>query len=212
MGSLSQNGLMFYIKMKGLKALVIGAGRIARRRIFKLRSAGADVTVVADKKPEQQLRGVRFEVADGLEYVRRHVEEFDIVVAATNNEELNNAIADLALKKRKLVSVTTSQMGNIFFPAIIHINGVQIGVSTEGRSPLITKFVKGRLLKAFTREDLAWIEFVFRARKVLQHNGFSPFMMKEFLKSLDMERALNMSDGEILAEARAWVDRRKDKS
>jgi len=202
---LSKEGLMFYVKTRGLRVLVIGAGKVARRKIFKLKSAGASITVVAKERPKYPLEGIKVELADGLEYARRHMEGFDMVVAATDDGKLNDAIADLALGRRKLVSVAScSSRGNVFFPAIIQVNDVQIGVSTEGKSPLVAKFVKRRIMKALGKEDLAWIDFAIRARRLLQSNGFKPFAAREFLKDLDRKRASAMSDEEILSEARAW--------
>ncbi len=96
----NKNGLMFLVKTQDLKILVVGSGKIARRKIFKLSDAGADFTVVSKDKPSFTAARVKFVVDEGLNYTKKNISNFDIIVAATNNKEVNNKIAELALKEK----------------------------------------------------------------------------------------------------------------
>ncbi len=199
----SNDGMMFFVKTSDLRVLVVGSGKIARRKIFKLSKAGADVVVVSKEKPRFTAAGVKFEVEDGLEYAKKNINNFDIVVAATDDKKLNSAVAELALKKRKLINVVTDpDKCNIFFPAVADFKNLQIGITTRGKSPLMAKMIKKKILKAIQKEDLEQIAFAIRVREILKKTDFSAEEIKEFLKSISKEATVNMSDHEILMRAK----------
>lgn len=147
--------MLFYIITEGLRALVIGSGNVGRRKIFKLIEGGAEVTVVTKEEPKHLKRGdLRVVLGDGLEYLAKNVESFDLVVAATNDPELNSKISELARQKGKLVnSVTSAEDCNLIFPAVIDYGKFKLGVTTGGRDPSLSKKVKKILQKALRKED-----------------------------------------------------------
>lgn len=147
--------MLLYFFTDGMKALVVGAGKVGRRKIFKLIEGGADVTVVTKDMPDGIDEKVRVIIGDGLEYASQHIDEFKIVVAATNNPTVNSKIAQLALQKGKLVnSVTSAEDCNIAFPAVIDGGSYLLGITTGGRDPSLSKRVKKALKKAITRIDV----------------------------------------------------------
>jgi siroheme synthase-like protein len=147
--------MLLYFFTDGMKALVVGAGKVGRRKIFKLIEGGADVTVVTKDVPDGIDEKVKVIIGDGLEYALQHIDEFKIVVAATNDPTVNSKIAQLALQNGKLVnSVTSTEDCNIAFPAVIDGGNYLLGITTGGRDPSLSKRLKKTLKKAITRIDV----------------------------------------------------------
>lgn len=152
---MEKKGLLLYVVTEGMNVLVIGSGKIARRKILKLISGGADITVVTkDKSETVESLGVKIEIGDGLEYLSKNLDHFDMIIAATNDSELNSRISELATRQKKLVnSVTSSDECNVMFPAILDYKNFQIGVTTGGSDPALSKKVKEMLMQMIKPED-----------------------------------------------------------
>lgn len=145
--------MLLYISTEGLRTLVVGSGRVGRRKIYKLIGAGAEVTVVTKEEPKDLGENVRVVIGDGLDFAVKNIDCFDLVVAATNDPQLNSKISELARQKGKLVnSVTSPEECNVIFPAILDYGKFQLGVTTRGEDPSLSKKVKKILQKALRQE------------------------------------------------------------
>ena len=110
------------------KCVVGGAGPVGNRKADRLREFGGDVTII-DK-----------------EYKTELLRDAYLVVAATDNREINNQIAEDARKRGILVNVVDVKEGSDFItPAVIEKDGVMITVSTHGRDPKRSKVIKNEL-------------------------------------------------------------------
>ncbi len=152
---MEKKGLLLYVVTEGMKVLVVGSGKIARRKILKLISGGADITVVTkDRSEAVGSLGVKIEIGDGLEYLSKNLDRFDMIIAATNDSRLNSKISELATRQKKLVnSVTSSEECNVMFPAILDYKKFQIGITTGGSDPALSKKVKETLMRMIKPED-----------------------------------------------------------
>ncbi|MEM2125249.1 MAG: NAD(P)-dependent oxidoreductase [Candidatus Methanosuratincola sp.] len=145
--------MLLYIFTEGMKALVVGSGRIGRRKIYKLMQGGAEITVVTKKQPEGLSDTIRVIIGDGLAYASQYIDEFDIVVAATDDPSVNSKISRLARHKKKLVNcVTGLEDCNVAFPAVIDNGSYLLGITTGGRDPSLSKSVKKKLKRALAKE------------------------------------------------------------
>ena len=127
-----------FVDLRGRKALVLGGGNIAERRVKTLVSFGADVLVISPSVTEY----IRSAAARGeLELVGREYEEGDIsragpfaVFAATDDRKTNNAIAEEAAGLGIPVS-SADRRGECtcYFPAIAENKDYTVGlVSNNG--------------------------------------------------------------------------------
>ncbi|MDI9643691.1 MAG: bifunctional precorrin-2 dehydrogenase/sirohydrochlorin ferrochelatase [Candidatus Verstraetearchaeota archaeon] len=150
---LVRKGMLVYISTEGFRALVVGSGRVGRRKIYKLIEAGAEVTVVTKEEPDGLDEDVKVVIGDGLDFAAKNIDRFDLVVAATNDPQLNSKISELAKQKGKLVnSVTSQEECNVMFPAILDYGKFQLGVTTRGEDPSLSKRIKKILQKALRQE------------------------------------------------------------
>lgn len=136
--------------------IIIGAGRVAERKVMTLVQAGADVTVIAP-----QATGTIHRLADegriGLQQRQAgEAEEFasgSLVVLASNNAVLNQTLAESARQQGCLVCRTDATADNDFiFPAVVDRSPLLVSISTSGASPALTRHVRQRL-EAFLPQD-----------------------------------------------------------
>ncbi|HEY6097512.1 MAG TPA: uroporphyrinogen-III C-methyltransferase [Candidatus Deferrimicrobium sp.] len=124
--------------LRGARVLVVGAGRVAARRIAALLARGADVTVVARALAPP----VRLLVADGQ--VRRAPGPFrsglldgvQLVFAATSDRAANKAVSREARRRNIPVNAADAPDDCSFIlPAVTEGDGFVLAVSTEGKNP-----------------------------------------------------------------------------
>ena len=103
--------LPIFIQIKNRPCLVVGGGSIAARKVALLRKAQADVTVVSPELCDELMTLSD----DGLiNYVARGFEEADlencvVVIAATDQHDVNERVSRLAHDLRLPVNVVDNQ-------------------------------------------------------------------------------------------------------
>ncbi|GBE54855.1 MAG TPA: bifunctional precorrin-2 dehydrogenase/sirohydrochlorin ferrochelatase [Euryarchaeota archaeon] len=153
--------LSVILNIKNRKCVVFGAGRVAERRIKKLIRAGAEVTVISEHftssiKNIKSVKIVKKKVEPSD--LKNYIEKYNIILALTSSEELNDAIEREAKRQNKLVN-RADKSGNIIFPAVIEKDGLVISVSTLGRAPAAARLIKEKIKKTLAQEDILLIEF-----------------------------------------------------
>lgn len=130
--------LPLFHDLRGARVLVVGAGRVAARRIDALVRGGADVAVVA----RALSRPVRLLAAAGK--VRRVPGPFRpglldgirFVFAATSDRSANAAVAREAARRNIPVNAADAPGDCSFIvPAVSEGDGFVLAVSTDGRNP-----------------------------------------------------------------------------
>ena len=118
-----------FIDLSGKKAVVIGGGTIALRRVNVLLSFGAQVTIIA---PECS------DVPKGVVFLKRPYQPGDLAgaflaVAATDCRAVNHQVGQEANAAGIFVSVADrKEESTLFFPAICTGNGLVAGVVSQG--------------------------------------------------------------------------------
>jgi len=128
--------------------LVVGAGEIAARKVRQLRKAEASVTVIAPDICDE-LQGL----VDNkeIQYIaERFSEEIlhdkMLVIAATNDEEVNRQVSELAKAQNIPVNVVDNTgLCSFIMPSIVDRDPVQIAISTGGASPVLARLLRARL-------------------------------------------------------------------
>lgn len=132
-----------FINMHGATALLVGGGKVAARRADILLGFGARVRMVAPALAEgaQRLRE-----REGVEWIRDsyradHMDGVTLVVAATDDREVNRRVGLDARERGILVSVADRREEcSFYFPAIIKTNVLTAGlVSNNGDHALVKR-------------------------------------------------------------------------
>ncbi|MDO8211539.1 bifunctional precorrin-2 dehydrogenase/sirohydrochlorin ferrochelatase [Conexibacter sp. CPCC 206217] len=150
----------FYIaclKLRGRRSLVVGGGDVGLEKVEGLLACDGDVTVVApDLQPELQ----RLADEGSISWIAREYEPADLegtfmVIAATNDSEVNIRVYDDAEKRAMLVNVVdVPPLCNFILPAIVRTGPLAIAISTAGASPALAKRMKREISQLFG-EDYA---------------------------------------------------------
>ena len=101
-----------FLKLENRPCLVVGGGRVAARKIKQLLKANATVTVIAPKISSLLNKFVEEKKITFLEksYERTDIAFMELVIAATNDREVNNKIAEHAKSKKIMINVVIIQM------------------------------------------------------------------------------------------------------
>ncbi len=159
--------LPLFIDLRQKPCLLVGAGDVAHRKLELLLRAGANVLVVAPQLSEavSDLIQEHDLTVHDREFLPEDVEGAALVVAATNNPEVNQTIFDACEHRNVLINcVDEPKLSTAIFPSIIDRSPVLVAVSTGGRSPTLARVVRGWLEARLPFRLGALAEFVAQRR------------------------------------------------
>lgn len=143
--------LPLFIDMREKRALVVGFGKVGRRRAKALSTAGAKVEVIDRKK---------LRAAGDVKFLQKEIQtknlpsfrKYDLVIVATDEEKLNSAIATKAMREGCLVNRADHfRGGNVIFPAVARVGGITLSFTTFGKSPKLAKMAKEAVKREVSR-------------------------------------------------------------
>lgn len=142
---MENNFFPLFINLRNKNALVIGAGKIAFRKVETLLKYGAKVTVITKEIKEEKffnLKNIDIKIGEFNETL---LENRFIVVAATDNPDFNRYIYELCNSKNILVNnITSKEEMNCRFASILETEEYQIAISANG-NPTKSKALKNKL-------------------------------------------------------------------
>ena len=142
---MENNFFPLFIDLRNKSALVIGAGKIAFRKVETLLKYGAKITVITKEIKEEKffnLKNIDIKIGEFNETLLKN--RF-IVVAATDNPEFNRYIYELCNSKNILVNnITSKEEMNCRFASILETEEYQIAISANG-NPTKSKALKNKL-------------------------------------------------------------------
>lgn len=148
----------FYIaclKLSGRSCLVVGGGDVGLEKVEGLLACDGEVTVVA---PELCAPLAELAEEGSITHLQRAYEPADLhgrflVIAATNDTDVNIAVYDDAERRAMLVNVVdVPPLCNFILPAILRTGPLAIAISTAGASPALAKRMKREIGEHFGDE------------------------------------------------------------
>ena len=132
--------LPLHFDLKGRPVLVVGGGEIATRKVRLLLTAGAQLSVIAETvNPDLKALLNGHDVSESR-FAGIPESSFALVVAATDNEDLNALVSSEAKARSIPVNVVDSpELSTVVFPAIIDRDPVVVSVGSAGTSPVLTR-------------------------------------------------------------------------
>lgn len=124
-----------FIDLNGVSVLIVGGGNIATRRLETLLKFNARITVIAIECSNSiyELVNSGCVELEQREYKYGDVDKFKLVLATTNNEEVNNYIYEECKSKAILVNTAHDKSkSDFYFPAIIEEDNFVIGITANG--------------------------------------------------------------------------------
>lgn len=147
--------------------VVIGGGQVALRKIYGLLAAGAKVKVIAPEicaGVEELFK--RGEISLTREnFSEELISDEIILIAATDNPEVNRQASEAAQAKKILVNVVDGASGNFNVPSSIRRGDLLLTISTGANSPAFSKFIR-EMLEAELGENFgAGLEIISARRR-----------------------------------------------
>ncbi|HEY9572716.1 MAG TPA: siroheme synthase CysG [Pusillimonas sp.] len=132
--------------------LVVGGGAVAERKIKSLLASGADVRVGAlqasDALQELHRQG-KIELLQGP-FDSVWLEGAWLVVAATDDRELNRHVAALAGTQKRFINVVDDpELSSFQVPSIVDRSPLTIAISSAGSAPVLARRVRERIESLF---------------------------------------------------------------
>lgn len=181
-----------FLNLNGKKAVVIGGGKVAERKILTLLKTGAYVTVIS---PEITNKIKREGLKGRIKHTCRHYRKGDlkdafIVIVATNSSVINEKVSKDA---PCLVNVVdTPHLCNFIVPSVIKRGSLTIAVSTSGISPALSRLIRKELEQMYGTEFSGYLKSLRSIRteaiKVIKDQK----ERSQFLKAIASEKMIKM--------------------
>jgi len=142
------NFLPIFINVKDQPCLVVGGGEVAARKVELLLKGGARVVVVAPELGAAlTARRQAGEIGHRAEaFLPAQVQAHRLVIAATDDEGVNRAVAEAAQARNIPVNVVDRpELCTFIMPAVIDRSPVVIAVSSGGASPVLARLIRARI-------------------------------------------------------------------
>lgn len=179
--------LPIFVDLKDRPCLVVGGGDIAARKAGLLRKAHAKVTIVSPEVStstqalidDNEVIWIKSLFADEL------LIGCSLVIAATNNEQVNRQVYQQAKTHNILVNVADCpELCDFILPSILDRSPIVVAVSSGGKSPILARQLRARLETLIPPAYANLAEMVGRYRKAVQAKLPKISMRRRFWDSI----------------------------
>ncbi len=176
-----------FLELDGRRAIVIGGGVVAVRKAKVLLNAGARLVVVAERIDNTMTvicQGKNAELIQSR-YTKDYLAGAVLVIAATNNNQLNKQIYKDCQELEILCNVVdVPELCDFFVPAVVKRGDLQIAIGTEGCCPAYAGHIRKKLEKIFTEKHGQFLAELEELRKRIIKEVAEPADRKALLGKL----------------------------
>jgi uroporphyrin-III C-methyltransferase/precorrin-2 dehydrogenase/sirohydrochlorin ferrochelatase len=148
--------LPVFLDIRNRSCVVVGGGEVAARKVALLLRAGAYVTLVAPHLGEELENQIRKELEGepGRPRIvhRRetfhsvHLADAALVIAATDDADINRKVSDAAKLRNIPVNVVDNPtLCSFIMPSVVDRSPVLVAISSGGTSPVLARLLRARL-------------------------------------------------------------------
>ncbi len=140
--------LPLFFNMHDRHCLIVGGGSIALRKAQLIAKSGATIDVMAPNIEAELITIV--EHTGGRTFVQPYCDSpqhtYALIVAATNDNDVNTAVSQDAQKTNTPVNVVDNPaLCSVILPAIIDRSPVVVAVSSGGKSPVLARQLRTKI-------------------------------------------------------------------
>ena len=194
-----------FLNLKGRKAVVVGGGKVAERKISALLKAGADVTVVTPSlTPGLQKALSQKKIAHlARPYMRGDLKGAFLAIAATDSSATNRRVSKDAPGLVNVVDVPSEC--NFIAPSVVRRGPLLLAISTSGTSPAFARTLRKELQKSYGPELSEYLKFAKRIRAKAMDSISHKGKREAFLKGLASEEILALLRAKGVGEVKKVV-------
>ncbi|QQB73677.1 bifunctional precorrin-2 dehydrogenase/sirohydrochlorin ferrochelatase [Fusobacterium canifelinum] len=143
------------IDLNNKNVLIIGAGKIALKKVETLLNYNCNITVITKDILEEKFleleKNNKIKIFKNQKFEKKFLENIFLVIVATDNEILNKEISDLCISKNILVNnITSKDNMNVRFSSIYEKDDIQIAISANG-NPKKAVEIKNKIKNIFEK-------------------------------------------------------------
>lgn len=204
-----------FLELGGRRTIVIGAGAVAARKAQALLTAGARLVVVAERIDNMMTvtcQGKNAEIIKS-KYTKDYLAGAVLVIAATNNNQLNKQIYKDCQELEILCNVVdVPELCDFYVPAVVKRGDLQIAIGTEGRCPAYAGHIRKKLEKVFTEKHGLFLNELEKLRKRIIKEVEEPAARKALLGELADDKSFEYFIENDKDHWRAFVEELINKS
>ncbi len=174
-----------FIDIKGKKVIVVGGGKVATRKVEKLLNFSPKITVISPKitKELQDFYLSKRIVWKKRKFLMNDLKDAYMVVVAVDNMRIQERIFSYCKKKGILCnSVDSPDYCNFIFPALVVRGDLVVGISTSGKVPALSSFVRQSIEKVLPKDISKLLEEAHLLRSSMAKGEERQRFIKDFLK------------------------------
>tara|TARA_R110000744_G_scaffold117745_3_gene220156 strand:- start:448 stop:1413 length:966 start_codon:yes stop_codon:yes gene_type:complete len=156
-----------YLDAKHINAMIIGGGEVAARKIELLLKSTTNISVMSETLNSSVQRLVNEHQLTWLKhnYQPGHLNNNNIVIAATDSIEVNGAVAAESTQLKLLTNVVDQpELCTYITPAIIDRSPIIIAMSSSGSAPILLRMLREQIEKTLPNGYGKLAEFSFKFR------------------------------------------------
>lgn len=150
---------------------VIGGGKVAERKVNSLLKYGAIVEVISPfitYKLEKYVKKNMIKIKR-RKYIYGDLEGSFLVYAATDDKKINELCLKECKEKKILLNVVDKpEMCNFIVPSNVQRGDLNISISTNGKSPMLSRKIREDLEKIYVEEYSEYVEILGEIRKFIK--------------------------------------------
>ena len=162
-----------FLKLNQLHTVLIGGGNIGLEKLTAIvnNSLRANVTVIARSfLPEMHVLAAGNPYVTFIEksFTASDLDKAQLVIAATNDNELNQVIVKAAHERNLLVNIADKPaLCDFYLGSIVQKGDLKLAISTNGKSPTVAKRLKEVLNESIPDELDITLQQIAALRKTL---------------------------------------------
>ncbi|MDK2919069.1 MAG: precorrin-2 dehydrogenase [Candidatus Petromonas sp.] len=159
------------LNISGKKCTVVGGGKVAERKVDSLLLYGANVQVISPSITE---RLNNYSKEDKIYLIRRKYQYGDLkgsflVYAATDNDYINRQCLEECRERGIILNVVDKpEMCDFIVPANVRRGDLNISISTNGKSPALSRKIREELEKKYPEEYSKYIDILGEIRDMVK--------------------------------------------
>lgn len=179
---------MFYpvnLNLDNMEIIIVGGGNVALRKCMNFLDFGKSVTVLAPDFDSRFLElGNKVDLINDI-FKEEYIDKFDIVVAATDDKEVNEEIACICRKKSKLINVVDSRdLSDFTVSSYVKRGDLLIGISTGGKNPALSAKIRRDLEEIYDESFAEYVDLLGELREKIIKKYEDKIERKKVLKAL----------------------------
>jgi len=158
----------------GKKCVVVGGGDVAARKVARLLDCNAKVCVVSPGLVPELEELKRNRLIDHVNdaYESKYLNGAVLVIGATDDEKINDAISKDAKEKSLPVNIVDDpQKCDFILPSLIERGDLTIACSTGGQSPALARYLREELELVYGEEYAVLVSILGQLRTKMEKNA-----------------------------------------